>query len=224
VVAMDDQLGLKNCYENLSVPFGGVDFTADVLQLKEAGCDAVVGSFVASSNVAMASAIKDAGLNLKQFYYTSYTQATLDDPAAESALNGTYSEGLVAGNTSTSAKATTQFYNLLKQYDPGYHGGLPDLGVTNSWDATDVMIEGLTLAGKNPTRASFMKNLRAVTNFTADGLLVAPENMKTSFGNAAEGPGPSPGNCYWYSQYKGTGWVPDPKPVCGGLVPNSNAG
>jgi hypothetical protein len=48
--------------------------------------------------------------------------------------------------------------------------------------------------------------------------------MKASFGSDAEGPGPAPGDCYWYSQYKGTAWVPDHQPVCGGLVPNSNAG
>src|SRR5262249_46541193 len=37
--------GVSQCYSNYSVPFGGVDFTAAVLSIKSAGCNAVVGSF-----------------------------------------------------------------------------------------------------------------------------------------------------------------------------------
>ena len=50
------QSGVSNCYANYSVPFGGVDFTADVLSVKNAGCNVVVGSFVDSSDEAMATA------------------------------------------------------------------------------------------------------------------------------------------------------------------------
>ncbi len=215
VAAMDTQLGLQNCYENLSVPFGGVDFTATVLQMKQAGCDTAVGTFTASSNVALASAIKNAGLNMKQFYFTSYAQSTLGSPPAEAALNGTYSEGLVAAGHTPGAEATQKFYSELKQYDPSYHGGLPDLGVTNSWDATDVMIEGLKLAGPNPTRASFISDLRKATDYTLGGLSTTPVSFDYLTGNLpAE-------ECANFVQLQGTTFVPNPSdgsPICGTRV------
>ena len=58
-----------------------------------------------------------------------------------------------------------------------------------------------------------------MTDYNAGGLLVSPANMVTSFGTGAEGPGPYSQNCYYYSQYQGTKWVPDTQPICGPLVP-----
>ncbi|HET6873696.1 MAG TPA: ABC transporter substrate-binding protein [Acidimicrobiales bacterium] len=177
------QLGMTNCYLNVSVPFGGVDFTADVLQMKQQKCDGAVGTFTASSNIALAQAFKNAGMNVTQFYYTSYAQSTLDSPPATAALAGTYSEGLLAAGHSSAAQATAQFYKDLQKYDPSYHGGLPDLGASNSWNAIDVMIEGLKLAGPNPTRESFMSKLRAVKDYTLGGLAVTPVSFDYLTGN-----------------------------------------
>jgi len=215
LVAADSKLGLENCYENLSVPFGGVDFTADVLQMKSAGCDAAVGTFTAASNIALASALKNAGLHVKQFYYTSYAQSTLGSPAAEAALDGTYSEGLVAAGHTSSAAATRKFYSELKKYDPSYTGGLPDLGITNSWDATDVMIEGLKAAGPNPTQASFISKLRKVKNYTLDGLSASPVSFSYLTGHLPAK------ECVNAVELKGTKFVPVPSSgaaTCGKLV------
>ena len=83
------QSGVSNCYANYSVPFGGVDFTADVLSVKNAGCNAVVGSFVDSSDEAMATAVSQAGLtNAKRLWYTGYDSTTLSTTAIKQAFNG----------------------------------------------------------------------------------------------------------------------------------------
>ncbi len=216
LVAADTKLGLSNCYENLSVPFGAVDFTADVLQIQSAGCDAVVGTFVAASNIALSSALKNAGLNsVKQFYYTSYAQSTLDSSGAKSALDGTYSEGLIASGHTSAAAATRNFYADLKKYDSSYSGGLPDLGVTNSWDAVDTMIEGLRLAGPNPTRANFIAKLRTVENYTLGGLSSTPVTFNYLTGHL-----PST-ECANFVELKGSTFVAVPSggaPICGSLV------
>ena len=47
--------GISSCYTNYSIPFGAVDFTAAALQIKSAGCNGVVGSFVDDSDVAQLS-------------------------------------------------------------------------------------------------------------------------------------------------------------------------
>jgi branched-chain amino acid transport system substrate-binding protein len=204
LVKDDSQLGLANCYENLSVPFGGVDFTADVLAMKQAHCDAAVGTFTAASNVALSQDIKNQGLKMVQFYYTSYAQSTLASPQARAALNGTYSEGLVAAGHTSGANATRTFYAELKKYDKSYPGGIPDLGVSNSWDAIDVMIEGLKLAGPNPTRTRFINKLRTVTNYTLGGLSATPVNF-----NYLSGHLPATA-CANFVRLQGSAFVPVP--------------
>jgi branched-chain amino acid transport system substrate-binding protein len=57
--------GVSNCYANYSVPFGGVDFTADALSIKGAGCNGVAGSFVDASDVALATALAQGGVKSK---------------------------------------------------------------------------------------------------------------------------------------------------------------
>jgi branched-chain amino acid transport system substrate-binding protein len=213
--AMLPQVGLQNCYLNLSVPLGAVDFTATVLQLKQSGCDSMVAALTESSEVALASAIKNAGLNIKQFYYASYAQATLDSPAAEAALNGTYGEGVLAAGHTSTAQATQTLYNEIKQYDPSYHGGLLDYGATQGWDATDTMIAGLKLAGPNPTRASFISQLRAATSYTIGGLSSTPVDF-----NYLTGALPAQ-QCVNFVQLVGNAFVPVPadgSPICGSKV------
>jgi branched-chain amino acid transport system substrate-binding protein len=215
-VAEDSKLGIQNCYEDLSVPFGSMDFTAVALVLKQNGCDGVIGTFTASSNIALALAIRDAGLNIKQFYYTSYAQSTLSSAAAESALDNTYSEGLTVSGHTSSAAALRKFYSELKKYDPSYKGGIPDLGVTTSWDSTDMMIEGLKLAGPNPTRAAFVAKLRTVKNYTLGGLSTTPIDFNYLAGHL-----PST-ECVNLVELKGNRFVPVPSngaATCGKLVP-----
>jgi branched-chain amino acid transport system substrate-binding protein len=215
LAAIDTQLGLQNCYLNLSVPLGAVDFTAAILQIKQAGCDAAITAFPASSNVAFASAIKNAGLNVKQFYYTSYTQATLDNPSAAAALDGTYGQASIIAGHTTTASATQQLYNTLKQYDPSYHGGLLDNGATIAWAATDAMIEGLKLAGPNPTRAIFISKLRTVTDYTIGGLSGTPIDFNYLTGNLPAQ------QCTNFVQLDGKAFHPVPadgSPTCGTRV------
>src|SRR5579883_1536977 len=195
-------LGVRNCYENLSVPFGGVDFTADVLQIKNAGCNGVVGSFVDASDIALATALKQAGFTGKQLYYTGYDQNVLSSPSAVAALDGDYilsQEYLTPSNPAVA----TMFANLRK-YARGYKGGLPDFGLLGSYLATETMIKGLQAAGKNPTRASFIKNFRTVSNFNPGDLLSSPTSF-TNFGTPKMFP---PTMCYYLLQMKNGQFTP----------------
>jgi branched-chain amino acid transport system substrate-binding protein len=211
-VGADSKDGLKNCYENTSVPFGGVDFTAIVLQIKQLGCNALVGSLISSSNVALATAIKQAGLHVKQFYFTSYGQDSLTSKGADAALQDTYSEGTASKGNSPVVKANLKWYKELKKYDPGYHGGIPDTGQTIGWDAADTMIEGLEVAGHNPTRGSFISKLRQVKTYTIGGLFASPLLF-----NYLTGHFPS-STCDNFVELKAKAFVPVPangKAVCG---------
>ncbi len=202
--------GVSNCLQNFSVPFGGVDFTADALQIKSSGCNAVVGSFVDSSDVALAQAVKNAGINAKQVYFTGYDQGVIDSPTARAALNGTYEEGTT--NFTQPNSATKAMLDNLKKYDKSYTGGIPDLGLYGSYLSADLMIKGLQMAGSNPTRSAFISKLRTLKSYDAGGILPTAVPM-SGFGTSAIVPKTL---CYYFMQLKGTQFTPyKGKATCG---------
>jgi branched-chain amino acid transport system substrate-binding protein len=209
------QSGLSGCYQNYSVPFGGVDFTAAALAIKGAGCDALVGSFVDASDVALSTAIKQAGIAAKQLYYTGYDASTLASPAAKQAFDGDYFQSQVLFDRSNPGVAT--MLDNLAKYDRSFAAGsLPDFGLFGSYISADLMIKGLEKAGQNPTRKSFISNLRTVTDYNAGGILPSPTPF-TNFGTPQMLP---PTSCEYYVQLTKGQFVPmsGGKPVCAGLV------
>jgi hypothetical protein len=208
------QAGIANCYENLAVPFGGVDFTADVLAIKGAGCDGLATSFVDASDIAMAQAVKNAGLSMKvQLYSEGYDNAVLDSPTARAAIDGDYfATGI---NFTTPDAATKTMLNALKKYDNGFTG-IPDLGLFSGYLATDLMIYGLEHAGKSPTQAAFISNMRKVSGYTAGGILSSPTTFQ-HFGTAGMLPKTA---CGWYVKLVGSKFevYNGGKTICGKLI------
>jgi branched-chain amino acid transport system substrate-binding protein len=222
ILTAAEQLGISKCYENESVPFGGVDFTADVLAIKQAGCDGIAGSFVDSSDIALSGAIKNAGLtNVKQMYFTGYDSQILDNPSAAAAFAGSYVG--VSYDPASTTPAVQGMFGALKQYDPQYKAGsIPDLGLYGSYVAADLMITGLQKAGPNPTRASFISTLRQDGSYNAGGLLPSPIGF-TGFGTPAMLPATS---CAQFAYLSGGKFVyyQNGQLVCGKLFKiNPNA-
>jgi branched-chain amino acid transport system substrate-binding protein len=217
IFAGGSQTGLTKCYENLSVPFGGVDFTADVLAVKQAGCDSVTGSFVDASDLALATAVGQAGLtNVKKLWFTGYDSNTLATPAAKAAFEGSYFQNTIIWDSSN-PPVGTMLANLAK-YDPKYTAGeLPDFGTWGSYLSADLMIKGLQLAGQNPTRKAFISTLRGVSSYNAGGILPSP----TSFANFGTPQMIPATNCTNFVQLKNGAFVnanPNGKPVCASTV------
>jgi branched-chain amino acid transport system substrate-binding protein len=208
--------GLKAGYTNLSVPFGGVDFTADVLQMKKSNVNGFACSCVESSDLAVATAAKQGGLSAKGLFFTGYSQSTLTDPTAAAAAQDQYFT-TVTVPYELHQPATDAILAALKQYDPHYKGGDPDYGLQGGYLATQLMIKGLEVAGQNPTRQSFISGLHGVSSYDADGALASP----VSFALADFGKYPQ-NSCAYFVQLKGTQFVPTPK-VCGTLIPNSDS-
>ena len=142
------------------MPFGGVDFTADVLQVKQLGCDAVVGSFVDSSDQAMAAAVTQAGLtNVEKVFFTRYDNTTLATNAAKTAYEGSYFPNSILFDTSL--PPVKQMFDTLAQYDSGYKpGSIPGFGLWTSYIATQLIVYGIQQAGQSPTRKGFISTLR----------------------------------------------------------------
>ena len=77
----------------------------------------------------------------------------------------------------------------------------------------DLLIKGLKLAGKCPTRESFITNLRQLTKYDGGGLLPAPLSFAPGLM-----PNGDPALCTWYIIAKGTDLVPDAKSTCGQII------
>jgi branched-chain amino acid transport system substrate-binding protein len=166
--------GLDICYQDSHVPFTEMDFTTTVLPVKAAGCDAVMAGFIEAQSIALASALRAAGISASQLYFTGYDQALLDQSDARASAQGAY---FTSGTLPVEVKspAITTFENNLSHYASGYKAGsIPDLGLLQGYLAADLFIRGLQATGKNLNRVNYIKSLQQVTNYTGAGLLPNP--------------------------------------------------
>jgi branched-chain amino acid transport system substrate-binding protein len=204
--------GLSVC-DNYVTPLGGVSFTTYALGFKTAGCDGAECSCVLSSSLAVSTALQQEGLSdVKMVYAAGPSQQIIGNAVDETAAKNAF----FPGTTYTNAAGKAMLAGL-KKYDPSYTGGLPDLGAEYGWEVANLTIQGLQVAGSNPTRASLIKNLRKVTAWTDNGLAPAPINF-VHFGQAP------PTACSTYVQFVNDKYVPFPKsgkPFCGKVIPGS---
>jgi branched-chain amino acid transport system substrate-binding protein len=208
--------GLHACDKTI-VPLGSVNFTAFALSFKADGCNAAECACVLSSSLAMATALHQAGLTkVKIVFAAGPTQQIFQNSEDLAAAQGAYFPGIVSSPTYTNAASRT-FLGQLRKYDSSYPGGLPDLGSADGWSVANLMIEGLQVAGKNPTRASFISHMLKVTNWTDSGLATGPVSY------AHFGTNPST-QCFSYVKFVGRTYVPFPpsgKSFCGKAIPGT---
>jgi len=199
-------IGLTIGYQTNSVVFGTKDFTADVAKMKSAGVNGVITELDPTTNLALASAIKQAGLNAVLLFTTGYDQRLIN--AVSTLVDGDYFLTPIQPFELNGA-GTTQFKNTMTQVAPK----VPVAEVSAiSWISADMFIKGLQLAGGCPTRQGFITALRNAT-YDAGGM-IASMKMSTQLG--AGNP------CFWEVKAVGKTFVPDnPQPFCGQSIPSS---
>lgn len=205
--------GLKNAFEDTSLPFGSVAVSPLALQMKSAGVNALWLPLDENTNFAILTALKQAGVSLKVVVSaTGYGQALISDTAAAPYAQGAW---FTAAGTPIELKtpATKAFVAALAKY--AHYTGVPDFSWYEGWGGADLMITGLEAAGKNPTQGGFIKALHKVTNYDVGGL-----GFPVSYSLKVWGKAPKQ-LCSWYVQFKGDTFV-NPTKVCGTLLPNSD--
>jgi ABC-type branched-subunit amino acid transport system substrate-binding protein len=103
----------------------------------------------------------------------------------------------------------TRFLTAMAAYAPQLQPPTNG-GAVSGWIAADMMVRGLQEAGDCPTRNQFIERLRAVDDYSADGLLPAQLNIGASFGQSTR--------CFTFVQvsHDGTRFdVTQPAPRCG---------
>jgi branched-chain amino acid transport system substrate-binding protein len=218
VAATNAAISLKGAgftvgYLNNSLPFGTVNVTAVALQMKQAGVNSMEAEIDGNTELALITAGEQAGIKWKYVVLaTGYGSEWLSNSQAVASSQGLYF-GILQVPPELKTPATLQEQAAFKKY--ASFTGLPDFGWSEGWESASLMIEGLQVAGKNPTRASFIDNLRKVTSWNDNGLLAAPTNFK-------DYTTPAPNECGYTEQLVGHKFVPtSTKPVCSALVPGT---
>jgi branched-chain amino acid transport system substrate-binding protein len=207
-------VGISAPYIDTSLPFGTVNVTAIALQMKAENVDALYGPIDPNTLLAILTAAKDAGVNIKvPSLATGYGEDFLTDPGSRQAAQNSYmiSNGQVPVELNTAATMKEQA--AFSKYE-GFTG-IPDFGWTQGYISADLLINGLAVAGQNPTRDSFISNLRKVTNYNAEGLASSTANYSNE--------NPPSQQCAYYVKLVGSQFIVqnNNQKVCGTLIPGA---
>jgi len=169
----------------------------------------------AMDNDSKGDSLEQAGVKLKAVVFaTGYEPDVIKSPTW-AALQGDYFLSLFRPFALPNA-ATKQMAAALQKYAHVTKSEFPSFGQYEAWAGADLMIKGLELAGKNPTRAAVIKDLRSLKSYDVNGLLPQPLDFATDFGHNP------PLECTWMMQAKKNGFVPvSAKPFCGKDIPGT---
>jgi branched-chain amino acid transport system substrate-binding protein len=201
---------------NTSIPVGSVNFTTASLVAKQTGVNALIGELGNASNFALATAYQQEGVKPKVVIFPSgYEQDVIGSPTW-STVQGDYFlsafRPFSLPNAGTRAMAAA-----MQKYEHWNKSQFPNLSQYDAWLGADLMIRGLTMAGKNPTRATVIKDLRSIKSYNGNGLLPKSIDYSTVFGHFV-----SP-DCQFFLKAATKGFVPTAKaPQCGTYIPGSD--
>ncbi|MGO9856471.1 MAG: ABC transporter substrate-binding protein [Acidimicrobiales bacterium] len=199
-----------------SIPFGSLAFTSASLVAKEDGVNAVFAAMDGDSNVALATALKQAGVKPKAVVFpTGYTPSLVGSPAWSS-VQGDYFVSEVRPASLPNA-GTEQLTAALQKFEHRPPSQFYDYGIAEAWLGADLMVKGVQLAGADPTSAAVIHALRNLKSYDGNGLLSQSINYSTVFGHDPAK------TCVWYMQAQQKGFVPvSSQPWCGHDIPGTS--
>jgi branched-chain amino acid transport system substrate-binding protein len=208
--------GGKTGVVDTSVGFGSVDFTSAALTSKQDKINALVPDMDTNSNFALATALQQAGVKLKvALFATGYEPSVIKSPVWNT-VQGDYFYASFRPWSLPDA-GTKQMQAAMEKYGHFTKTEFPSYSQSEAWVGADLMIKGLELAGKNPTRAAVIKDLRALKSYNANGLLPITLNYSTIFGHDPAK------TCVWIMKAGKTGFTPlSPQPFCGTDIPGTS--
>src|SRR6516165_8318313 len=208
--------GGKVAVLNTSLPFGNVNFTTQAIIAKQNHINAIYPTMEASSNFALATALKQAGVGLKAAIFSVGYDPTALTSSAWPDLQGDYFLSLFRPFSLPNA-GTRQMAAALQKYQHYSKSQFPTPFQYESWAGADLMIKGLQMAGGNPTRAKVIRSLRSIKSYTANGLLPNPIDYTSIFGHDPAK------TCVWVLKAQQGGFVPvSSQPVCGSDIPGTS--
>ncbi len=209
--------GAKVVVNDTTVVYGSTDFGPEVLVAKSNNANVVWSNLAADSNVALGTAIKQAGVKTKAvFFPVGYSPTLIHSPSWYDVQSDIFE--VVYHPFYEPDTGTKQMQSALERYDGWTKSHFPTYSQDSSWLSTELMIQGLEGAGSNPTRASVIKSLHSIKDCNGNGLIPYTTNYSTDFGRAPSA------NCVWLTRAEKNGFVPlGEKPVCGTFIPGTTS-
>jgi ABC-type branched-subunit amino acid transport system substrate-binding protein len=206
--------GLHVGYYNPNVVIGSQNWTSVALALHSTGVDAVTTSMTAADSLALYTAMNQEGVHAIMLAPALYGQTVLSDRTTRAEAQGILTTSYILPLEAHTA-ASQKFQQELATY--AHISGDPDIGATQGWIGADLMITGLSLAGSNPTRASFIDKLRGLKDYTAGGLAAGPIDFsRFGTGDVSDG-----GNlCSYIVRVQGNAFqvANGGQPLCGTVI------
>ncbi len=208
-VLTEPLVGLNNSLRITDLPLGAYDATSTALRIKQTNSDGVNAIVLAEGGVSIGQALKQQNVNVKAFQIPALTDPALVAKAGP-AVEGVFSSPFGTVPVDVPKPAVRTYKNGMKAAGLNPYLSFAPLGFV----AADLMIKGLKLAGKCPTRQSFIDNLRKVDKYDGAGMLpgyagFAPSNQSP----LGHGTG-----CTWFVTIKNGYPVPDAKATCGQAI------
>ncbi len=207
--------GLKVGYLNAKFPFGSTDVGPVALAMKKAGVDGLVLQIDPNTSFSLITALRNEGVKLKvALLPTGYGGDLLQaGPGALNAAQNLYF-GLEYEPVEMQTPATKQFVADLRA---GGVTGAPTYAMYNGYAAVGLLVQGLKAAGADPGKASLIKALSNIHDFTALGLFGSHKldiNDRQNIVGSVD-------NCLWVTKLEGKTFtlVKGADPVCGTVIP-----
>ncbi len=154
------------------------DFTTDVINMKNAGVDAVDLGGVDWQDAAIfvenaATQNWHPGLIFSTGpVYADQFISHAGGPAVTNGIQIGQVYALYLGQDAKSVPAVKQFDTWVKKADPSW---VPDLYTLFGWASADLFVQALKAAGPHPTRGAVMAQLEKITSFDANGLVATAD-------------------------------------------------
>jgi branched-chain amino acid transport system substrate-binding protein len=201
-----EKAGIPVPYLSL-VKFSDTDVGPIALNIQKSGADGLSLLISPTTGFGIAGVLGSLGVKMKALLFADgYGGDLLSNPAGVKAAQGYDFESQLAPLELNTPATQLMAANLASA---GVHTD-PTFGEQSSYAATAAMAAGAKSAGPGASQADFIKAMRAVTDFTIDGLVAAP----IAFADYS----PST-SCTYVVKLEGSKFVPLSKNAyCGGVV------
>jgi branched-chain amino acid transport system substrate-binding protein len=208
---------VKVALDDRSVPYGSSNFGSEALIAKQNKVDVVWSNMDSLSNIGLATALKQAGVKTKAVFFPSgYDPALIHSPSWANVQGDIFQ---VCFHPFYEPNAgTKQMQAAVKKYAGWSKSQFPTFSQSQAWMGAELMMQGIKMAGSNPTHAGVIKALRSIKAYNGNGLLPFTINYATQFGKDSNP------NCVWLTKAGPKGYIPLGKnPVCGTYLPGTTS-
>jgi branched-chain amino acid transport system substrate-binding protein len=191
--------GYHISYTDYKVAYPGTTVATDVQRMKQTGTNMIVSCMDVQGNVTMARAVQQYGLKATQLWFNGNDAQTL--ASNQSLMQGIYFDisHVPFGAPQSEYPGLKLYITEMKKYEPKY---VDDEVALQGWESAALFVQGVKMAGANPTQQGVINADNSITDFTA-GNLQAPVNWK----NAGHS-GHAPPYCLAYIKVVGSQYVP----------------